>query len=246
MPKFIKENLFDIKNPDDSLDNQYINNELYKKKMNDKYDIDICFNFYWKNFIKDPKIFESHNIIGKKLLKLSDDYFIAKNKNEKIQPNNFDEKIKQIFYRNMIPLDPSADNYLFLKFMKFHLSFLQFINWYQPNNFDKLIIDDILIKDYVMKNFYVCLEKSKRELRDKLNKLTDFQIVSNVCIKERLTLYNYFIDNEVSSNEAKNFINKQYMIVIRNSNKAPDFSKEKHLNDEIRIENLMQAYVKKI
>ena len=56
MPKYIKENFFT--NPEDSFNNDNKNKELYKIKMNEKYDIEICFNFYWKNYVKDPKIFE--------------------------------------------------------------------------------------------------------------------------------------------------------------------------------------------
>ena len=249
MPKFIKEEISDRDDSEYSLYNDYINKELYKKKMNDKYEIEICFNFYWKNFIKDPKIFEGHNLVGKKLMKLSEDYFISKNKNLNSKDNNtrnFDERVKQIFYKGLIPLDPSAENYLFMKFIKFHFGFLQFINWYEPNRFDKLLVDDNLIKDYLLKNFYVCLEKNKRELKEKLNTLTDFQIISNVCVKERLTLYNYFIENGISQEEAKNFINRQYMVVIKNSNRLPDFSKEKNLNGDVRIQNIMEAYIKKL
>ena len=249
MPKFIKEEISDRDDSEHSLYNDYINKELYKKKMNDKYEIEICFNFYWKNFIKDPKIFEGHNLVGKKLMKLSEDYFISKNKNLNSKDNNtrnFDERVKQIFYKGLIPLDPSAENYLFMKFIKFHFGFLQFINWYEPNRFDKLFVDDNLIKDYLLKNFYVCLEKNKRELKEKLNTLTDFQIISNVCVKERLTLYNYFIENGISQEEAKIFINRQYMVVIKNSNRLPDFSKEKNLNGDVRIQNIMEAYIKKL
>ena len=183
-------------------------------------------------------------------MKLSEDYFISKNKNlnnstDKIEINN-DERVKQIFYRGLIPLDPSAENYLFMKFLKFHFGFIKFINWYEPNRFDKLLIDENLIKDYLLKNFYVCLEKNKRELKEKLNTLTDFQIISNVCVKERLSLYNYFTENGISQEEAKNYINRQYMVVIKNSNRPPDFSREKNLNGTVKIENIMEGYMKKL
>ena len=252
MPKFIKEksnNFYDFNNPDQSHMDDIINKEIYKNNMNEKYDIEICFNFYWKNFIKDPKIFENHNLIGKKLMRISEDYYIASNKNERSQNSNqfsqkfFEEKVKNIFYKNLIPLDPSADNYLFMRFLKFHLGFVQFIQWYEPNGFNRLLIDDILIKDFLLKKFYVCLEKNKRELREKLNTLTDFQLISNVCVKERLTLYNYFIENEVHPTDAKKFINSQYMLVLRNSKRSPDFSNEKQLNGKVKIEDMMQPYV---
>jgi len=250
MPKFIKEEISVKDDSEHSLYYDYFKKELYKKNMNEKYEIEICFNFYWKNFIKDPKIFENHNLIGKKLMKLSEDYFISKNKNlnnstDKIEINN-DERVKQIFYRGLIPLDPSAENYLFMKFLKFHFGFIKFINWYEPNRFDKLLIDENLIKDYLLKNFYVCLEKNKRELKEKLNTLTDFQIISNVCVKERLSLYNYFTENGISQEEAKNYINRQYMVVIKNSNRPPDFSREKNLNGTVKIENIMEGYMKKL
>jgi hypothetical protein len=36
------------------------------------------------------------------------------------------------------------------------------------------------------------------------------------------------------------------MVVIKNSNRPPDFSREKNLNGSVKIENILEAYIKKL
>src|SRR5690606_12430338 len=100
-----------------------------------------------------------------------------------------ENKVSGLIYNN-IPLDYSGDNYLFLKYMKFHSGFLKFNEWYTPNKLENMEIDESVLNDYIAKNFYVCLEKSKRSIKDQVSKLTDFQLISNICVKERLTFFN--------------------------------------------------------
>jgi hypothetical protein len=234
-------------------DNSNNYNELYKIFMNEKYDVEILFNFYWKNFVSDPKILENHPLIGKRLLKYSDEYFIVSNKN-KNQNINSDKNsqlnstenpqnlpINKILYKNLIPLDLSSDNYLFTKFLKFHLGFVKFSQWYQPNDFNKLEVNETIMKDYLTKSLLVCLDKTKKDLKEKLNTVSDFKLISNTCIKERLTLYNFMIEFDIDPSSAKEFINVIYMKAYRNKSYVPDLSSE---TKNINVDSLLKIYSK--
>lgn len=230
-------------------DNSNNYNELYKIFMNEKYDVEILFNFYWRNFVSDPKILENHPLIGKRLLKFSEEYFIVKNHNKNTTENNsFDSKdstksvpINKILYKNLIPLDLSSENYLFTKFLKFHLGFVKFSQWYKPNDFNKLEVNETIMKDYLTKTLLVCLDKSKKNLKEKLNTISDFQLISNTCIKERLTLYNFMIEFEIDPSYAREFINVIYMKSYRNKSYVPDLSNE---TKNIDVDSLLKIYVK--
>src|SRR5689334_19223422 len=80
------------------------------------------------------KMLDKHFILAKKLLNLTNDYTIKSK----------EEKVDSIFFRNT-QLDLSADNYLFLKFMKFHSGFLKFNEWYKLNNFENIEIDENIL-----------------------------------------------------------------------------------------------------
>jgi hypothetical protein len=75
-------------------------------------------------------------------MKLSEDYFIVSDKTED-GDKLIDPAVKNILYKNLIPLDLSAENYLFIKFMKVHIGLAKFSKWYGPNNFSELEINEI-------------------------------------------------------------------------------------------------------
>jgi hypothetical protein len=228
-------------------DNSNKNKELFKKFMNEKYDVDILFNFYWKNFVTDPKILENHPLLGKKLMKLSEEFFVVANKNKNLEIENnlgsVDKNfpVNKILYKNLIPLDLSSENYLFTKFLKFHFGFVKFSQWYKPNDFSKLEVNDTIMKDYLSKNLLVCLDRSKKELKEKINTLSDFKLISNTCIKERLSLYNFMIEFDIEPSAAKEFINIMFMKAYRNKAYNPDLSSE---TKNINLESLLKIYSK--
>jgi hypothetical protein len=240
MPKFIKEN--EIKNS---------HNNFYYKLMNESYNKELIFDFYWKLFQKknpDGSGFENHPLVGKKLLSLSEEFYIMKDKistspsSSKLTESDFN--VKSIFYKKFIPIDLSPNNLLFLKFMKFHLGFLKFNDWYSANNFKDLEIDLNLMREYLTKGFFVCLEKNKRTLKTEINTMTDFQIISNICIKERLTLFNFMVSNtELNSTDIKNFINRQYMQVFRNRNYLPVLNEVVNIKN-VTIDDYIEVYKK--
>jgi hypothetical protein len=187
--------------------------------------------FKEQNPDSDPEVMiDKHFILGKRLLKLSEEYMIKQN----------DNKVESIYYKG-IPLDLSGENYLFMKYMKFHSSFLKFSEWYKPNNFEKIEIEDLTLNDYIAKQFYVCLEKNKRNIKDKINELTDFQLISNICIRERLMFFNYLLNKGTKRRSAQNFINSEYMRIFRNTNKQPEMKSD---IKKININDLFEVYSK--
>jgi hypothetical protein len=169
-----------------------------------------------------------HFIIAKRLISLSNTYTI-KTKNE---------KVTSLFYKE-IPLDLSADNYLFLKFMKFHSGFIKFNEWYGPNSFEEIDIDNSVLNDYIARQFYACLEKNKVTMKDKALQLQNFELISSVCVKERLTFFNYLIDTGVERRLAREFINSEYMKILKKVSKVPSFVNE---TKKINLNNLIEAY----
>mmetsp|Transcript_8606 Transcript_8606/g.14543 ORF Transcript_8606/g.14543 Transcript_8606/m.14543 type:complete len:89 (-) Transcript_8606:273-539(-) len=85
--------------------------------------------------------------------------------------------------------------------MGFHLNSL----------FDQIItvggkpVSFIFVHDYVSKAFHQCLKKEVRKMnrRDEFDSMTDYELVHNVCRKERLTLYNlykmHFVNEKLES-----------------------------------------------
>lgn len=214
------------------------NKELFKKYMNDKYEVELLFNFYWNSIVKDHKIFENHSLIGKKLKSLSEEYFIIKNKEDVENKDIFNSKI---LYKNLIPLDISSDNYLFTKFIKFHMNFVKFNQWYKPNDFEKLEVNETIMKEYLTKDLIQCLEKSKKKLGDTVDNLSDFKLISNTCVKQRLSLFNFLVDFNIERKDARDFINKMYLKIYRNKVYELDFSKE--LKD-VNMEKFIESYSK--
>jgi len=107
---------------------------------------------------------------------------------------------------------------------------MQFFDLYSKYNFEKLHVDDILMNDYLNKKFMVCLNGKKNELRNKANEYSDFELISQVCVKERLTLYN-FLNEEMSLKkvDVKQYINNQYINVFRHQG-----NKSKSADDDLK------------
>ena len=163
------------------------------------------------------KMLDKHFILAKKLLNLSNDFTIKSK----------EEKVNSIFFRN-VQLDLSAENYLFLKFMKFHSGFLKFNELY--SQVENIEIDENILNEFISRQFFVCLEKSKRNLKDKVKDFSDFQIISNICVKERLMFFNYLTDKGTQRKMARDFINSEYMKVFRGQAKVPSLNETKKIN----------------
>jgi hypothetical protein len=123
--------------------------------------------------------------------------------------------------------------------MKFHSGFVEFNNMFKQ--FEKYQIDESAMKDYISQRFYICLEKSKREYKSKIGELTDFQLISNICVKERLMYFNYLVDNSIERKIARNYINEEYMRVLRNRKALPNLRNE--LRD-VNLSKLIEVYSK--
>ena len=225
------------------------NREKYKKELNQKYKKTLLYDYYLNiilsSNIDKNKFIKMHPLVISNILKLSNDYILAERKNRKgliedntIRNSELKFDIDTILYKNFLPLDVSAKNYLYLKLLKFHFGMRQFLEIYSTYQFDKLHIDDSLMNDYLNKKFIVCLDNSKKELRNKVNELSDFQIISNICVKERLTLYN-FLNGEMNlkKTEIKNYINNQYIKVLRNRKDYTIEADIKHVKNKIEFSN---------
>jgi hypothetical protein len=215
----------------------------------------ILYEYYIKLFknkeIDTNKFIQMHPSITKLILKFSNDFVFIKNSetknnlfkknNNNKDPNNkdFELDFDGILYKGLYPLDISSNNYLYLKMLKFHFGLMQFIDLYGKYHFDKISTDEILMNDYLNKKFISCLQKTKDEIGVKANELNDFQLISNICVRERLTLFNFLLnDMKLKRNDIKKYINNQYMKIFRQKSLKIEYTKIMHdLNFEKDLKN---------
>lgn len=255
MPNFLKGKYTESKNF-----------ENYKSTLNEAYSKTLLYDFYMNYFTQSKnedkkKLIQMHPLITKNIFRLSNDFILATNRSKTASSKN-EQAIKNselsidfdtILYKGLFPLDISAKNFLYLKLLKFHFGIMQFFDLYAKYNFEKLHVDEILMNDYLNKKFIVCLNAKKSELRNKADEYTDFQLISQVCVKERLTLYN-FLNEEMNlkKDDVKRYINNQYINVFRQKGnrgadvwksvkKDFDFSKEV---DNKNVEDFIRPYSK--
>lgn len=235
------------------------NFERYKRKLNESYSRTLLYDFYMNYFISKnedkKKLIQMHPLVVEKILKLSNDFIFAKqNKNSiisfeenKVKNSEMNIDFDTILYKGLFPLDISGKNYLYLKILKFHFGMMQFIDLYTKYRFDKLLVDDVLMNDYLNKKFLVCLDRSKNELKNKVDEFTDFQLISNVCVKERLTLYNFLSEGmNLNKNEIKRYINNQYINAFRGNSPRTTQGFANHLNNPDFNSELKNKYVEDI
>jgi len=239
------------------------NFDLYKNNLNENFNKTLLYDFYINYFESrydnKKKLIQMHPLIIKNTFRLSNEFILGKNSQKDIKINEKDLKnsdlnieFDTIFYKGLFPLDTSEKNFLYLKLLKFHLGMMKFFDLYSKYNFEKLYIDEVLMNDFLNKKFLVCLNNKKSELKNKAEEYNDFQLISNICVKERLTLYNFLSQEmQLKNYEIKRYINNQYINVFRkNSNrdlndlrqvKEFDFSKE---INKIKVEDIIDAYRK--
>jgi len=199
-------------------------------------------SFYMKIFIKATNVYnlKDSEYLHRPLTIMSNRYKIK-----------VTEDKESISYRDYL-LDNTDQNFLFSKFMKFHYGFLQFTEWYKKFDLKDIELDNMVIHEYISKKFYVCLEKSRRELGTvKISELDDYQLISKVCRNERLTLYNYLKLNKnseatemsnMTDQQIKDYINSEYIKIF----KGKQYSKSK-IPKEIsqkKFTDLFEIYTK--
>jgi hypothetical protein len=195
------------------------------------------------------------------MLKFSNDFVFLKDSeyntnlfkinNNKNNNNDFELDFDGILYKGLYPLDISSNNFLYLKMLKFHYGLMQFIDLYGKYHFEKISTDEVLMNDYLNKKFIACLQKTKDEIGVKANELTDFQLISNICIRERLTLFNFLLnDVKLKRNDIKKYINNQYMKIFRQKSLRIEYKKIMHDLDfdkdlkGFNIDDLIKPYSK--
>jgi hypothetical protein len=154
------------------------------------------------------KMIDKHFLLVKRLMSMTKNYMIKSQS----------DKVTSIYFQN-IPLDLSSNNYLFMKFMKFHSGFLQFNESYGPGNFEKVEIDNNMLNDFIARQFYVCLNKSKTLFEGK--NVSDYEMIKNTCVRERLTFFNFLSENGTSRRTARDFINSEYMKILKGYPRIP-------------------------
>ena len=188
-------------------------------------------SYYINIFIKSSGVydFKDFEFLHRSLLTYSHHYNIIENK----------EKIS-ITYDTM-KIDFSEQNFLYTRFMKFHLGFLQFIDWFNKYKLNDMDLDDGIINDYSFKQFYVCLENSRRQLGNiRITELTDLQLISKVCVRERLTLYNYLTRNtNIEKKDIKNYLNNEYIRIIK---EKKDLSQLRRDLNVLKMNNFIEFY----
>jgi hypothetical protein len=167
-----------------------------------------------ENQIDTIPLFKQH------LLKLSEYYSI---RTKPFEPFT----IHQIDIFRKYKVKSQYDNYLFKHFMKNHFFIIEFLN-----KFDYITtrsITEIDIKDKILSNFYNCLHMHSIDKieNSRLKVLNDYQIISTVCVKERLTYYNFLIDKGLEPSSIKKYINSKYIEIILKSDRPPIFEYQK-------------------
>lgn len=147
--------------------------------------------------------------------------------------------LPQIFYKGS-KLQVSNNNYMFLKFLKFHLGYINYIEAYEKKDLKNLPVNKEMLETYIMKSFYVCLKETKARYATKINEFNDFELISNFCVKERLTAYNFLMSmNDKSSEEVKTYLNSEYISVLRETNKQPKFDK---VYQSVKFNDFFEVY----
>ena len=152
-----------------------------------------------------------------------------------------EKNIPLVIYKSSF-LQISNNNFLFLKFLKFHLGYLSYLEAYEKNDLAKLEVNSIMIESFIMKSFYNCLNNYKDKNTSKIDELNDFELISNVCIKERLTAFNYLSSFDRNKKEVRDFLNMEYMNVFRGKSRLPKFDK-KYTN--VKFHDMFEIYSSK-
>lgn len=235
------------------------NFEQYKKNLNRTYSKTLLYDFYMNYFTDKNEekntLIQMHPLIIKNIFRLSNDFILATNRdkdlsknNQEIQNSELSINFDSILYKGLFPLDISAKNFLYLKLLKFHFGLMQFFDLYSKYQFEKLHVDDILMNDYLNKKFMVCLNNKKNELRNKADEYSDFELISQICVKERLTLYNFLTEEMVLKKaDVKRYINNQYINIFRNKKDWMNIKKDFDFSKEVsgsKVEDFIEPYSK--
>ena len=128
---------------------------------------------YVKNKIVIP--FDYNLLLVRHINKLADNFAYSKNRE------------KLLFSGKEVRKDKR--NLLFVYFMKFSVGFYQLIHLNKELEASAKVVDEMMVQEYVFKQLNACLTKEKYKLFSKEVKTSD--IIRNVCVKERLTVYNF-------------------------------------------------------
>ncbi len=206
-----------------------------------------------------PKYYDARNNISLFDLNLIEDLYTKKLNKSNIDFSNMDffkaylellslkylikrserSNLPQIFY-NGSKLQISNNNFLFLKFMKFHLGYLNYIEAFEKNDLKNIPVNNEMLESYIMKSFYNCLKENKQKYGSKINELNDFELVSNICAKERLTAYNFLMSiNDKPSHQVKSYLNSEYISVLRGTNNQPKFDQ---VYSSVKLNDFFEVY----
>lgn len=122
----------------------------------------------------------------------------------------------------------NEENYLLKYFLKNHFSINEILT--TPNLENKLEteITDIEIKDFILNDFYTCLRENNLNDNPRLSKFSANELIGTVCVKERLTYYNYLVEKTtISKSDIKKYINKKYFEVILKRGDLPNVEYDK-------------------
>lgn len=240
---------------------KYINDyniDSFRKDTNTHLTKIILYDYYiklFKNRSQDStRLIQMHPLITKSMLKFSNDFVFLKDsnsKNQAIKNTEMDLDFDGILYKGLYPMDISSKNFLYLKMLKFHFGLMQFFDLYEKYHFDKVAIDEVLMNDYLNKKFINCLQSSKETLGVKVNEFSDFKLISNICVRERLTLFNFLLyEMKLKRGDVKKYINNQYLKVFRERTLKVEYKKIKNDLDfekdlkEKNINDLISPYNK--
>jgi len=189
-------------------------------------------SFYINIFIKYTGVYDFKDLefLHKSMLTFNEYYKVKENSEGKL-----------FITYNSLEIDNNEINFIYARFMKFHVGFLQFMDWFNKYNFKDLELHESVVNDYAFKQFYVCLENSRRQLGNvRITELSDLQLISKVCIKERLTLYNYLRRNSKNSkDEIKTYINGEYLRIIKEKKDKSQLTRDLKV---LKLDNYIEFY----
>ena len=169
---------------------------------------------------------EKDVLFTKKLLNLSQYYTLYLKESDK--------SIDKIQINGKYFIDPHYDNYLFKHYMKNHFYIMEYIKGF--STISNLKITDFEIKDYILSKFYSCLNSYSVDLKENhhIKKMTDYEIISTLCVKERLTYYSFLSSNKLMEKQnIKNYLNKKYIELVLKSPRQPIIEVESKGIDQI-------------
>jgi hypothetical protein len=179
---------------------------------------------YYESLFKNQNkenLFTKNLLLNQQITKLSELYSLTTKAYEPLI-------IENIITMRKYKVVPNIKNYLFELFIKNHFYISELLNNEESDFKVNNEISQVEIKDFILNSFYSCLNENSIKKIPENKVKSNRELIENTCVKERLTFYNYLLENtNMSKLEIKKYINKKYIEKLLWSNEVPDNNYEK-------------------